>query len=204
MKYATLDSQNFPIAFYDSDIHGMRLIPDPAFKPSKKNNIAPMITNPDTQIPLAAVEIQDVNWQRHIDGIIQVYDPATKTWSDYVPTKAEGLASAKSIALAKIKADYQVALESGVTYSGTKFQSDAKSISTLAEVLTAAANGWTLPAGFAWIDATNTPHSADAAFLKGLSTAFASHKSALFARLQAAKSSIASATTQTAVSKVVL
>jgi len=204
MKYTVLNKRNQPTSFYSDEIHGARLILDPAFKPSKKNRKIPMIVNPDTKIPAAAVEIPEVNWQRHIDGITQVYDPATKTWSDYVPTKAESLASAKSAALAKIKNDYQTALVTGATYSGAQFQSDAKSMSTLAEVLTALANGWTLPAGFAWIDEMNTPHPADTAFLKGLSTAFANHKSALFARLQAAKLSIASATTQTAVSKVVL
>jgi len=204
MKYADLDTTNQPVAFYDSDIHGMRLIPDPAFNPTKKSNVAPMIANPDTQIPATAVEIPDVKWQRHIDGVKQVYDPVTNAWADYVPTKAEALASARITALAKISADYRSALDAGVTYSGAIFQSDSKSISTLSEALTVISNGWALPANFAWIDTANKPHAANAAYLKGLAVAFADHTSALFARLQTAKTAIMAATTQTAINKVVL
>jgi len=201
MKYATLDKNNQPTAFYSEEIHGALLIPDPAHADMKTP--APMIPNPNTQIPKNAVQMPHAIWQRHIDGIKQVYDAATKSWSDYVPTKVEVLATTKATSLGQIKTDYQTALDAGVTYSGALFQSDAKSIATLSETLTAIANGWTLPTGFAWIDAANTAHPANAVFLKGLSTAIANHKAALFARLQAAKAAIKSAKTVAAVNKVV-
>jgi len=118
--------------------------------------------------------------------------------------KKMSFAKDKSDKLTQIKTDYQTALDAGVAYSGALFQSDAKSIATLSETLTAIANGWALPTGFSWIDAANASHPANTAFLKGLSTSFANHKSALFARLQAAKTAIKSAKTVTAVSKVVL
>ncbi len=111
---------------------------------------------------------------------------------------------ARAEAEGRIKGEYQTALDAGVTYSGAVYQSDAKSISTLAEVLTAISNGWPLPAGFAWIDTVNKPHPADIVFLKGLSTALANHKAVLFARLQIAKAAINAAKTVTAVNKVVL
>jgi len=187
MKYATLD-KNKPIAFYSEEIHGELLIPDPAHTDMKTP--APMIPNPNSQIPKNAVQMPHAIWQRHIDGTKQVYDAATKSWSDYVPTKVEVLATTKATTLGQIKTDYQTALDSGVTYSGALFQSDAKSIATLSETLTAIANGWTLPTGFSWIDAANASHPANTAFLKGLSTALANHKAALFARLQTAKTTI--------------
>jgi len=102
-----------------------------------------------------------------------------------------------------INDEYIKQLEAGVTYSGALFQSDAKSIATLSETLTAVTNGWALPASFAWIDAANTPHPADLAFLKGLAAALANHKAALFARLQAAKQALAATADQAAVDAVV-
>jgi len=124
-------------------------------------------------------------------------------WDSALNKWVSDLAKHQSSAITKIKTDYQTALDAGVTYNGALFQSDAKSIAMLSETLTAIANGWTLPTGFAWIDAVNTPHPANTVFLKGLSAALANHKAALFARLQAAKAAIAAATTVAAVNKVV-
>jgi len=106
--------------------------------------------------------------------------------------------------IVQLETDYQTALDAGVTYNGALFQSDEKSITTLAEVLTAVANGWTLPAGFVWIDNANNAVTANVAFLKGLSSAFADHKSALFTRLYTAKSKVRAATTIKAVNAVLL
>jgi len=114
------------------------------------------------------------------------------------------LVLAKAVKKSAILDAHSKALDAGVSYQGALFQSDTQSIQTLAETLTALGNGWTLPAGFAWIDAANTPHPADIVLLKGLSTAFADHKSALFARLQVAKAAITAATTAIAVNQVVL
>lgn len=131
-------------------------------------------------------------------------DPANESWDAASKAWKIDIAKVKLAKIAQVKADYQAALDAGVTYSGALFQSDAKSISTLTETLTAISNGWTLPAGFAWIDAVNTPHPASATFLQGLSTAMATHKSGLFARLQAAKTSVDTAKTVAAVGTVTL
>jgi len=119
----------------------------------------------------------------------------------------------KSVVLDKAKVDkiqqltmeYNILLEQGVFYNGAKFDSDEHSQTEIARVLTALANGWTLPAGFEWIDSSNTPHSVpDVAWLQGLAQAMADHKAALFARLQKAKAAVRTATNVTAVNKVVL
>ncbi|MDQ6956018.1 MAG: DUF4376 domain-containing protein [Mariprofundaceae bacterium] len=110
----------------------------------------------------------------------------------------------KSEKVKSISKEYQTLLDAGVTYNGTLFQSDAKSVQTLSETLTAIANGWALPVGFAWIDAANTPHPASVAFLKGLSAALADHKTALFTRLQVAKQAIKTATSKAAIDAVIL
>ncbi len=118
---------------------------------------------------------------------------------------ALNLSDAKDRKLAQLAADYQAALEAGVSYQGAMFESDDHSQLELAKVLTAVANGWTLPAGFAWVDANNQPHSVpDVAWLQGLAAALADHKAALFARLQAAKAAVRAATTVAAVNKVAL
>lgn len=104
----------------------------------------------------------------------------------------------------QIKTDFQTALDSGVAFSGALFQSDAGSITTLTEVLTAVSNGWSLPEGFAWIDAANKPHPAGIVFLKELSVLLTNHKEALFARFQVAKEAITAAKTVAAVNKVAL
>jgi len=206
MKYTTLDKNNMPTAFYADDIHGALKIPDPAFKPAKGQTMldAPLVSNPDTKIPATAVSIPDAVWRASIDGTKQVYDSVTKTWSAYIFTSAEKILTAQQAKLATIETDYQKLLDAGVTYSGALFQSDAHSIAALNETLTAVANGWTLPAGFAWIDSANTPHPANIAFLKGLSAAMANHKSALFSRLYAAKRKINSAKTVKAIKAVTL
>jgi len=204
MKYANLDTKtNQPTAFYDEATHGAKQIADLSFDVMSGKNPT-MIANPDCKIPASAIVIPDAVWQTHIDGVPQVYDATKKTWSAYVPTPTEVLATEKNAALAKVADTYCTSLDAGVTYNGATFQSDAKSIATLSETLTAINNGWTLPTGFAWIDATNVPHAADIPFLKGLSTAYANHKSALFARYQVAKSKIATATTIATVVKITL
>jgi len=206
MKYTTLDKNNIPNAFYDDTIHGALQIRDPLFKPGKGQTLvdAPLVANPDTTIPASAVSIPDAVWQASIDGTKHVYDSVTKTWSVYVFTPAEKLLTAQQAKLATIEADYQKLLDAGVTYSGALFQANAHSIATLTETLAAVANGWPLPAAFAWIDSANKAHPANLAFLKGLSVAMANHKSALFSRLYAAKASINKATTRKAVKAVVL
>jgi len=128
------------------------------------------------------------------------YEKSTDSWIEGDPVAA--LDNQKNSKKSVVDDDYQTAIDAGVTYSGALFQSDAKSIATLSETLTALANGWTLPTGFVWIDAANTPHPADIVFLKGLSSALANHKSTLFARLQTAKASIAAATTTAEVDAV--
>jgi len=131
-------------------------------------------------------------------------DPANESWDAASSTWKIDIAKVKSAKIAQVKDDYQAALDAGVTYSGALFQSDAKSISTLTETMTAISNGWPLPTAFTWIDSANKSHPANLAFLKGLSVAMANHKSALFSRLYAAKSKINSAKTPAAVKAVAL
>ncbi len=206
MRYATMDKNNKVNAFYSEDINGPLLMPDPLFKLTKNQTLAdaPLVANPNTQIPTNAVLIPDAVWRAHIQSTEQVYDGVKKTWTAYVPTSAEKLADASFSMIAEIQRTYQTALNVGVSYRTFTFQSDEKSISTLTEVLTSLSNGWVLPLGFAWIDSSNVPHPASVIFLKGLSTALANHKSALFTRLQIAKAAIATAKTVTAINKVVL
>jgi len=204
MKYAILDTKtNQPSAFYDEAIHGVKQIVDPLFD-MRSHQSAPMVSNPDCNIPSISVPISDAAWQAHIDGIAQVYDSVKKTWSAYVPTTAETLSAAKESALAAVNISYYTALDAVVTYNGALFQSDAKSVQTLSETLTAISNGWVLPKNFTWIDANNTAHLADVVFLQGLSSVIANHKAALFTRLFTAKQSVKNSTTQAAIDAVVL
>lgn len=69
-KFAIINQDGFPTAFYAEDIHGMRKIDG---KP-----------NPDCLIPSEAIEITDDQWQeflsnvmarKWVDGHIVIYDP---------------------------------------------------------------------------------------------------------------------------------
>jgi len=175
MKYAAIDNNGIPTAFYADDIHD--------------------------QIPADAIPIPDADWQAHIGGNRRVW--GGKAWVAHKPSAAEQLAQAQTAKLAELQAAYQAALEAGVQYQGATFDSDDRSQSELAKVLIAIANGWMLPTGFAWIDAANNPHPVpDAAWLQGLAQVLADHKAACFARLQKAKAAVRAAKTQAAVQKV--
>ncbi len=131
-------------------------------------------------------------------GKAAIWDSASGKWVPDMPRH-------QAAKLAQLTADYQAATEAGVSYQGAMFESDDHSQLELAKVLTAIANGWTLPTGFAWIDAANNPHQVpDLAWPQGLAQAMADHKAALFARLQAAKATVRAATSITAVNKAVL
>jgi len=67
MKYTQLDTNNLPTAFYDDGVHGARLIADSRHVPSSVDDTAPLIANPDTQIPADAIEITDEQWQEFIE-----------------------------------------------------------------------------------------------------------------------------------------
>jgi len=129
---------------------------------------------------------------------------ALHSWDATTAAWILDIAKVQADKLARLAIDYSTASDAGVSYSGTIFQSDSKSIATLSQVLTAISNGWVLPTNFAWLDTANQPQPANAAYLQGLSVAFANHKSALFARLQIAKAAVEAATTQAAINKVVL
>lgn len=188
---------------------------------------------PPSQIPAGQVAVWDDaagNWVLVQDYRGTVYDTATgepEQWHQLGPLPAEkthiappddlsvwdatagqwvpDLAKHQAAKLVQLAAEYQAALEAGVSYQGALFESDDHSQVEMAKVLTAIANGWPLPKGFVWVDANNTLHPVpDVAWLQGLAAAMADHKAALFARLQAAKAAVRSATTVIEVDQVVL
>jgi hypothetical protein len=174
-KFAKVDKAGNPIAFYVDDVHD--------------------------QIPADAIPIPDADWQAHIDGKRKVWDG--RAWFPYKPNAAEQLAQAQAAKLAELRAAYQAALEAGVQYQGAKFESDDHSQLEVAKALTAIANGWQLPAGFAWVDAANNPHPVpDVAWLQGLAQALADHKAVYFARFQKAKVAVRAAKIPADVAKV--
>jgi len=104
-KYAIVDSQGLPTAFFDEDVHGPREIPDPNWQPPKGNPQAkpPMVPNPDTKIPQGAILIPDADWQAHISGDLRRWDAAKKAWVKYTPPPPP-LADVKAQAIAQLNA----------------------------------------------------------------------------------------------------
>jgi len=209
MKYATLDNNNQPTAFYSDETHGARLIPDPAFVAPKNAPMkqAPMVPNPTTKIPAAAVMIPDAIWQRAIDGTKQVYDQTTKTWSDYVPTKSETLAAARATKLAAIIASYAKSSNSNITVSLLKadFQADASSRMKIDACINRLNNGWKPPVGAdVWLDTVNGTHQITLANMNAIADTIATREADLFARLQTAKTGIAAAKTVKTINAVTI
>ena len=168
MKYATVDTNGNPTAFYDSEIH--------------KNNI-----------PEDAVEISDIDWQSHINGQRKVYDSETEAWIDYVPSETEVLNQAKEAKLAEIKSAYETEISADIQYMGTTFQADKKSQDIITKVL--AASGGTLPTGFYWLDSSNNKITMTYDDLQGLANAILLRNQQLFDKYQTLKQQISSATT---------
>jgi len=75
MKYIQIDNQGLPLGFYSDDTHGARLIADPDHVLESIEDVAPLIDNADTLIPVDAVEITDEQWQEFIDN------PNTRKWN---------------------------------------------------------------------------------------------------------------------------
>jgi len=153
----------------------------------------------------------DAHGRKHIVQTDPSWQLLACAWDDDIEMVAgkwqvvSPVRKARAAKLAQLATDYQSALEAGVQYQGAKFDSDDHSQTEVARVLTAVANGWTLPAGFAWVDAANQPHPVpDVAWLQGLAQAMADHKAALFARLQVAKAAVRKAATVADVRNVVL
>ena len=71
-------------------------------------------------------------------------------------------------ALKRIKAGFNSALNSQVVWAGNTFDNRPDSRADLNGILTNVLNGVTLPAGFAWRDASNVEHPFTADDLKGL------------------------------------
>jgi len=204
MKYADLDkTTNNPLAFYDEEIHGFKQIKDPAFDITS-GNTPTMIANPDCTIPASAVMISDVAWQAHINGVEQVYDAATKTWSAYVLTAQEKLITEKQSKKSAILAEYNKLMNADIVYQGATFQADEASEIAMLKKLTAVANGGLLPTGFAWTDLANNDIPADLPYLQGLYTAIQTRKDKQWQRLKTAKAAIRAAATTKAVNAVSL
>ena len=209
MKYATLDKNNQPAAFYSEDTHGARMMPDPAFFGGKNSPMqqAPMISNPASKIPASAVSMPHATWQKHIDGVHQVYDAVAKSWSDYVPSTAEALATEKATVLATVNQDYQALLDANITVPLLKadFQANAASRTKIDACINRLTNGWNPPVGAdQWLDAANAPHPMTLVNMNAIANAIATREADLFARFQYAKAAIAAATTIASVQKVVL
>ncbi len=167
MKYATIDTNGNPTAFYDSEIH--------------ENNI-----------PEDAVEISDTDWQSHINGQRKVYDTTTEAWVDYVPSVTEVLNQAKEVKLSEIKSAYETEISADIQYMDTTFQADEKSQDMITKVL--AASGGTLPSGFFWLDVLNNKITMTYANLQGLANAILLRGQQAFAKYQSLKAQIKSAT----------
>jgi len=151
MKYATLDKNNQPNAFYSDDIHGPRYIPDTTFVPSKIQKTAPNVLNPKTQIPANAVGIPENVWNKHINGTIQTYNVTKKTWSTYIPPKAKVLETAKLIKMGELKQAYETLVNTTVQVNGAAFDAndanDANDASKtrIDRVIGRLTSGWTPP-----------------------------------------------------------
>ena len=203
MKYATIDAQGNPTAFYDSEIHGEVKGPDPNFKPGEGETEAdaPIIVLKASSIPPDAVEIPESVWQAHINGQRKVYDSASGAWVDYAPSADELLNQAKTSKLAELKTAYESAISADIAYMNTTFQADQKSQDTITKVL--AASGGALPDGFFWLDAANNQVPMTFADLQGLANAILLRGQQLFAKYQQLKAQVNAATTVAEVGAVV-
>lgn len=109
------------------------------------------------------------------------------------------IAKAQAAKLAQLAADYAAAVQQPVTYMGAAFQADDASQVVLTKVLVAG----TVPAGFYWLDASNTPVPMTYPQLQGLAAAMLMQGQAAFAKLQTLKSQVRAAATADQVLAVV-
>lgn len=117
---------------------------------------------------------------------------------------AKALGCVKDVAIIAIEEAFSKASNADVTYKGFAYQADKKAMTAVSEVLTALQNGWLLPTGYQWFDATNIGHTVvNTAWLQGLYAAMTDSHAKAFARLQVAKSSLRAATTKAIINKVI-
>jgi len=160
--------------------HGANIFTDMTRAQLRKIGIYPLVL---ASAPAAYHTVGKVTYAKVVNQVIESRTDTPMTLSEVKAQKK-----------ADLSMGYQTALMGNtVTYKGSTFQADQDSIRALTETLTAVNSGWTLPTSFMWIDSANIPHPADVVFLKGLASAMADSKTALFAGLQIAKSNVTAA-----------
>lgn len=108
-----------------------------------------------------------------------------------IPVDLPTLPQVQSERIAILSNAYNTAIQVPVAYMGATFQADDASQSVLTKVLVAGS----VPAGFAWLDANNTPVNMTYAQLQGLAVAMLAQGQAAFVKLQTLKSQVRAATT---------
>lgn len=116
------------------------------------------------------------------------------------------LAQAQAAQLALMDAAFDAAVQAPVAYMGTTFQADKDSRDLMSQAITGLqsilAVGGTIPAGFAWWDASNTPVPMTLAQLQGLYATGVATFNTLFIHKQAQKAAIRAASTVAAVQSI--
>jgi hypothetical protein len=178
MKYATLDTNGLPTAFYSDDVN--------------------------ENIPTDAIEITDDQWLECINNNGQrcfkngVLVP-------YVATVT--LAQAQTAQISTLQAAYQQAIQAPVSYTSkggvTKtYQADPGSVANLQNMLLAFSATQTVPSGFYWVAVDNTQVPFTYADMQGLAQTFGEQGASAFQHLQTQKAAVLAATTVSAVQAI--
>lgn len=142
---------------------------------------------------------------RIADGASIPCDLANKDYQDFLDWQQSGgkivadIDENRTEQIAILTNAYNTAIQVPVAYMNTTFQADEASQAVLTKVLVAGS----VPVGFAWLDANNTPVNMTYAQLQGLAVAMLAQGQAAFVKLQTLKSQVRAATTVTKAQAVV-
>lgn len=117
------------------------------------------------------------------------------------------LPDAQATQIAAIESAYQVAIQQPIAYMGTTFQADTTSQNLMAQTIIGlqaiVAVGGAVPSDFGWWDANNVKVPMTLVQLQGLYATGVAAVNTAFARKQAKKSAVRSATTPAAVLAII-
>ncbi|HQS59615.1 MAG TPA: DUF4376 domain-containing protein [Gallionellaceae bacterium] len=143
------------------------------------------------------------DWMGSTTLVPPVYDPAVSGCffqnGAWVIVAAPILEAAQAARITELYGAYSAAIQLPVSYMGTTFQADESSQNVLTKVLVAGA----VPAGFFWVDANNAQVPMTFAQLQGLAGAMLTQGQTAFAHLQAQKTAVKAAATETEVQAIV-
>ena len=159
--------------------------------------------HPDLSVWELLADHREETWYDQATGASTIIQTVGQPAANLAPTLPASvlLANAQAAQVNTVTGAYQAAIYAPIAYMGSTFQADSGSQSLMAQVISA--SGGSVPAGFAWFDATNNPVAMTFAQLQGLAQAILLRGQPLFVKLQTLKAEIRNANTIGAVTSIV-